>query len=150
MQNLTGVHQKTSEQNKDLSAARQDRDWIDMKKIKDYINDRNPFEMDEHLVSISTGVHAHSSVNVDEARPKGFEIIKDMDGKPTKDYTFRRKNHNGLRHQEAEGDGHEGGVPGEQVGPGHGSVQHEGRDGPRDEVEHHGDDSHCVIVINFV
>ena len=44
MQNLTGVHQKTSEQNKDLSNARQDRDWIDMKKIKDYINDRNPFK----------------------------------------------------------------------------------------------------------
>ena len=32
MQNLTGVHQKTSEQNKDLSNARQEKDWNDMKK----------------------------------------------------------------------------------------------------------------------
>ena len=91
MQNLTGVHQKTSEQNKDLSNARQEKDWNDMKKIKNYINDRNPFEMDENLVSISTGIHENSSVNVDEAKSKGLDIIKDMDGKSTQIYTFRRK-----------------------------------------------------------
>ena len=47
--------------------------------------------MDENLVSISTGIHANSSVNVDEAKSKGLDIIKDMDGKSIQDYTFRRK-----------------------------------------------------------
>ena len=50
-----------------------------------------------------------------------------------------REYRDGLTHQQAEGDGHEGGVPAEQVRPRHRRVQHEGRHRPRDQVEHHPD-----------
>ena len=50
-----------------------------------------------------------------------------------------REYRDGLTHQQAEGDGHEGGVPAEEVRPRHRRVQHEGRHRPRDQVEHHPD-----------
>ena len=88
MQILTGVHKNTSEQNKDLSLARQKQDMIDTGKIQHYFKDRNPFEIEDDLVSISSGIHAHPSVNVEEARENGIEILKEMDGQITSSYTL--------------------------------------------------------------
>ena len=79
MQNLTGKATHTSEQHKDHK---------DAIKIYEFIKERSPFSFSNDLINISTGVHAHTAVNVHEAKEKGIEILEDMDGKSPGAYTF--------------------------------------------------------------
>ena len=67
MQELTGVNYNTMEQNKDMTAARQTRDWKDTLTVLQYLQEQNPFSLDPSLRSITTGVHSHPTVNGDEA-----------------------------------------------------------------------------------
>ncbi len=92
MLELTGVSYSTSEQNKDMTKARQDRDWKDTQTLLKYLHERNPFTSEDHRHSISTGVHASSSVNVDTAKDMGNTILASMEGISAADYTFKRKN----------------------------------------------------------
>ncbi len=92
MLELTGVSYSTSEQNKDMTKARQDRDWNDTQTLLKYLHERNRFTSEDHLHSISTGVHASSSVNVDTAKDVGNTILASMEGISAADYTFKRKN----------------------------------------------------------
>ncbi len=92
MLELTGVSYSTSEQNKDMTKARQDRDWKDTQTLLKYLHERNPFTSEDRLHSISTGVHASSSVNVDAAKDVGNTILASMEGISAADYTFKRKN----------------------------------------------------------
>ena len=92
MQDVTGINYNTGEQNKDMSVTRQDRDWKDTNTVLRYLSDRNPFTSDIGLHNISTGVHAPSSVDVDQAKTVGKAIIDDMKGQCVNEYTFRRKN----------------------------------------------------------
>ena len=92
MQDVTEVNYNTGEQNEDMSVTRQDRDWKDINTILRYLSDRNPFTSDIGLHSISTGVHAHNSVDVDQAKTVGNAILDDMKGQCVMEYTFRRKN----------------------------------------------------------
>ena len=80
MQDVTEVNYNTGEQNKDMSVTRQDRDWKDTNTILRYLSDRNPFTSDIGLHSISNGVHAHNSVDVDQAKTVGNAILDDMKG----------------------------------------------------------------------
>ncbi|XP_062523628.1 uncharacterized protein LOC134198281 [Corticium candelabrum] len=91
MQELTGVSYNTGEQNKDITKARQARDWKDTHKILKYLRDMNPFTSDTSLRSISTGVHAHSTVNVDKAKDVGNAILISMEGKTAAEYNFKKK-----------------------------------------------------------
>ena len=91
MQELTGVSFNSGEQNKDMTKARQARDWIDTNTVLKYLHERNPFTSDNSLRNISTGVHAHNTVNVDTARDVGDAILAGMEGKTAADYTFWRK-----------------------------------------------------------
>ena len=68
MQELTGVNYDTSEQNKDMTKARQARDRIDTHTIFSYLQENSPFTSDNSLRSISTGVRAHATVNVDKQK----------------------------------------------------------------------------------
>ena len=92
MQDLTGVNYNTGEQNKDMTTARQARDWKDTLTVLQYLQERNPFSMDPSLRSISTGVHAHPAVNVDEAAAVGDMILTQMNGTTPAKYTFQKKN----------------------------------------------------------
>ena len=56
MQQLTQVQFNSGEQNKDMSKARQDRDYKDTQTIISCLCDRNPFSLDNNLRNISTGV----------------------------------------------------------------------------------------------
>ena len=47
--------------------------------------------MDPSLRSISTGVHAHPAVNVDEAAAVGDMILTQMNGTTPAKYTFQKK-----------------------------------------------------------
>ena len=92
MQDVTGINYNTGEQNKDMSMTRQDRDWKDTNTVLRYLSDRNPFISDIALHNISTGVHAHSSVDVDHAESVGRAILDDMKENCVMEYTFRKKN----------------------------------------------------------
>ena len=91
MQELTEVNYNSGEQNKDMSEARQTRDWKDTLTVLHYLQDRNPFSNDSSLRSIVTGVHAHPSVNVDTAHADGVTVLNSMDGRTPDEHTFRRK-----------------------------------------------------------
>ena len=92
MQELTGVNYNTGEQNKDMTAARQARDWKDTLTVLQYLRERNPFSSDPSLRSIATGMHVHPSVNVDKAVAVGDLILTSMHGTTPAEYTFRKKN----------------------------------------------------------
>ena len=89
MQELTKVNYNTGEQNKDMSEARQTRDWN--VALLHYLQDRNPFCNDSSLRSIVTGAHAHPTVNVDTADAVEATILNSMDGRTPDEHTFRRK-----------------------------------------------------------
>ena len=92
IQDVTGINYNTGEQNKDMSVTRQDRDWKDTNTVLRYLSDRNLFTSDIGLHNISTGVHAHSSIDVDQAKTVGKVILNDIKGQCVMEYMFRGKN----------------------------------------------------------
>ena len=92
MQEFTGVNYNTGEQNKDMTKARQVHDWKDTLTVLQYLQERNLFSTDSSLRSIATGVHAHSTVNVDTALAVWDMILTSMDGRTPAEYSFKRKN----------------------------------------------------------
>ena len=91
MHKLAEVNYNIGEQNKDMSEARQPRDWKDTLAVFHYLQDWNPFCNDSSLRSIVTGVHAHLTVNVDTAHAVGATILNSMDGRTPDEETFKRK-----------------------------------------------------------
>ena len=91
MQEVTGVNFATGEQNKDMTDVRQARDVKDTQTFLDYLKDRNPFCSNLNLRSISTGIHAHITVNVDIAKTIGSNILASMDGQSIAKYKFKKK-----------------------------------------------------------
>ncbi|XP_046857710.1 uncharacterized protein LOC124451123 [Xenia sp. Carnegie-2017] len=93
MQDLIGIICEHSEQNKDMSQSRQKRDMDDtMLILKTLASEgKNPFIQESVLKNIMTGVNADDSVDVDEARSKGENILSKMAGTKVCDYTFTRK-----------------------------------------------------------
>ena len=71
MQELPKISYDTGEQNKDMTKARQARDWKDTLSVLETLKERNPFNDDQSLSSIMTGIHAHNTVNVDKAKTVG-------------------------------------------------------------------------------
>lgn len=90
MQEFTTVMYNTSEQHKEASYTRQTRDCLDTKKILAFLLDRSPFTSEEPLRSLTSGVVAHSSVNVDKAKEAGELILQSMQGQNVWNYSFKR------------------------------------------------------------
>ena len=74
MQKFIGVSYETSDQHKDVSAARQERDVSDTVDLIDYLNERDPFVQSDSLFNI---------VNVEKGREIGLKIVESMAGKST-------------------------------------------------------------------
>ncbi len=91
MQDLTGITYETSEQHKDLSQARQVRDCDDTHKLVNFFQLRNPFSNIVTLRSITSGVNADGSVNVDNAHQVGAKIVKSLTGKNVIEHSFKKK-----------------------------------------------------------
>ena len=72
-------------------ASTPQRDFKDSIRILQYAIARNPFDNRKELMSIGTGEIAITTVNVDQAKKIGSDILESMCGNPTKDYTFRKK-----------------------------------------------------------
>ena len=62
-----------------------------MKALAVFIEARNPFDGDPSLRSISSGVVADETVNVDIAKQVGESILKSMEGKRVEDFVFKKK-----------------------------------------------------------
>ena len=93
MQHLTSVDFNTSEQHKEVGGSRVARDEKDTIFFLSYLQQRNPFQIDEDdnsLRSIETGVTADSAVNVEQAKEIGTRTLQDIIGKNVKDYSFRK------------------------------------------------------------
>ena len=79
MQELTGIKNNPSEQNKDMTNSRQTRDMSDTVKVLDALMDgKNPFAQEPGLRNIINGVNAEDKVDVDKAREKGVKILSSI------------------------------------------------------------------------
>ena len=94
MQHVTGVQYTSSEQTKEVSMARKERDRKDIMSLLRYLETHDTFisEEDSMLFNTANGVSADSNVNVDQAKEIGMKILDDMDGQNVATYTFRKKN----------------------------------------------------------
>ena len=75
MQCLTEVRYVTSDQHKESSKSRIERDLKDTKTVLEFLEERNPFSPDTSLRNVVTGVTAAKSVNVDRAKEIGNRIF---------------------------------------------------------------------------
>ena len=92
IQQFSGVSYETSDQHKDVSAARQARYVSDTVDLIDYLNERDPFVRNDSLFNIANGMTAQESVNVEKSREIGVKIVESMAGKSTDEFTFRKAN----------------------------------------------------------
>ena len=81
MSNLTKAYRKTSEQHIDLSTSRVNRDDNDYKEVLSWFNEHDPFNQDQSLKSLSTGLVANESgkINCDTAELVGYNIQQSLD-----------------------------------------------------------------------
>ena len=82
-----GFH--TSDQHKEVSHARKERDKKDITSILSFLTDRNPFLDDSSLRNIDTGTTADSRVNADRTKEIGTNIIQSMSGQNIVNFTFK-------------------------------------------------------------
>ena len=75
MQYLTGVGYCTSDQHKEATRARTERNIL---AILEYLTERNTFTNDVSLRNIETGVEAEPDVNVDKAESTGNKTLELM------------------------------------------------------------------------
>jgi hypothetical protein len=92
MQELTGVGYFTSDQHKEASHARKERDRKDTLAILEYLCDRNPFTSNVSLRNIETGVVAEPDVNVDKAENIGTRTLEMMKGENVLSFNFKKSN----------------------------------------------------------
>ena len=84
--------QGDNEVHEDLTKARITRDSKDIQCILDFFGERKPFSKDTvDLRSLSSGVIADDSVNVDSAETIGSTILTSMFGKSVSDHKFSKK-----------------------------------------------------------
>ena len=92
MEEFTQTKFTSSNQHRETFTTRIERDVEDTQKILAAISMRNPFAMDDcSPQNLITGITVDESVNCDKAVEIGSNILKNMTGKTTADYTFRKK-----------------------------------------------------------
>lgn len=91
MQNLTKIGYSTSEQHRDMSSSRKERDFDDTQKLVGYFGESSPFRGDNQLRNIANGITSSQDVNVDEADVAGKLILSKMTGKTLKEQVFKKK-----------------------------------------------------------
>ena len=87
MVDLSGVGFHTSDQHKEVSHARKERDKKDITSILSFVTDRNQFLDDPSLRNIDTGTTADRRVNADRTKEIGTNIIQSMSGQNILNFT---------------------------------------------------------------
>lgn len=91
MQDFTKLSYTTSEQHKDVTEGRMQRDLSDLEKIKSKLVGCSPFSPDPSLRNIVNGVVAQEGVNVHEYESVGRKIMQKIIGQPSFMLSFSRK-----------------------------------------------------------
>lgn len=91
MQEFTELSFTSSEQHKDCTSPRIQRDQQDSMKLKQKLLDCNPFDKDSSLRNVVTGVVANDDVNVHDYEAVGKAIVQKMVDQPIFTYSFKRK-----------------------------------------------------------
>ena len=81
----------TSDQHKDVSKARQERDMADTLEVLGYLIPRSPFGGNSTLHNIASGITADATVNCDCAQQVEKKVLEGMVRKTTAPYTFKKK-----------------------------------------------------------
>lgn len=95
---FSGVRNYSSQQHRDSSASRQNRDWSDQDKLLQFFSDYNPFSVrnengqEASLCCIATGILAEDDVNCHEAESHGMKIMNSIIGENFKDLKLKRSN----------------------------------------------------------
>ena len=74
-----------------MADKRQAHDLKDTYTVLNYLHERKPFCPDPSLRSVSTGVYAHITVNIDKAKFIGNTIFVRIIGQITADYIFKKR-----------------------------------------------------------
>lgn len=90
IQEFSNTIYTTSDQHKDTSVARVNKDKSDTEILYTFLKNRNPFQATDCLRNIETGMSAEQNVNVDRAKVVGEKILSEMEGIPIDRYTFKR------------------------------------------------------------
>ena len=91
MQDFNNLTYTTSDQHKETTDARLNRDIHDLAKINSKLIPFTPFSEDGSLRNIVTGIEAPSDTNVHEYKAVGMNIINKMVGQAAFQYSFKRK-----------------------------------------------------------
>ena len=90
MQKVENLHYETSDQHKESTKSRQERDNKNLMTVVNFLNERNPFFENSSLRNIETGVSATEDVNVQHACGIGQIIVDYMDGMDAFSISFKR------------------------------------------------------------
>ena len=82
----------TSDQHKEATHARTQRDLKDIKTLLALFDEKNSFTDDLQLRNIVTGVTAEDTVNAEDAKSVGTGIVNEMVGKCVAEHSFKKKN----------------------------------------------------------
>ena len=91
MQEFNNLSYTTSEQHKESTGARIQRDLSDLEKIKEKLTSCTPFSSDSSLRNIVNGIVAEADVNVHQYESIGRSIIDKMIGQSAFTFSFKRK-----------------------------------------------------------
>ena len=91
MQELTGKHFHTSEQHKEMTEARRERDRKDTEKVLAFFKDYDPFQESNELRNIANGVTGPASANPHLLYEVGMNIVQKTEGSNAFDFSFRKK-----------------------------------------------------------
>ena len=90
MQEFIQVVYTTSEQHKESTYARVNRDKADREMLIEKLADFSPFTGDATLRNIITGINANDDVNVDDLFAVGNSTVKTMEGQSIFSYSHKR------------------------------------------------------------
>jgi hypothetical protein len=91
MQNYTNTAYTTSEQHKEATTSRMERDTKDLGKLSSKFDEYTPFSEETTLRNIITGINADKDVNVLDLFDIGNTTIRKMEGQSVFQYSFKRK-----------------------------------------------------------
>lgn len=78
-------------QHVDASDARVQRDATDVKKLKDFFEQHNPFPTNTKIMCISSGILGNDSIDCHNAFERGCATMKNINGKNFKELSFTKK-----------------------------------------------------------
>ena len=91
IENFCKIYLQRSHQHVDASDARVQKDAEDVRKLKEFLEQHNPFPSNDKIMSISSGVFGNDSIDCHLAFGKGLATMNKINGKNFKELTLTKK-----------------------------------------------------------